>query len=108
MTTNILALLLLLAGVLLDLAANIFLKKSEGFRRRRYGAAALICVTLAFICIAGLIQIMDLSVAYSLFGALGLILTTTVDARFFGLHINRLGIGGLITMIAGVVLIKMV
>ena len=51
---------------------------------------------------------MDLSIAYAMFGALGLILTTTVDARFFGLRIRPLGICGVATMIAGVVLIKLI
>lgn len=51
---------------------------------------------------------MDLSIAYALFGAFGLLLTTIIDKFFFGLHIKPLGAIGLITMITGIVLIKMI
>ena len=108
MTLNLLGILLLISAVGLDLGANICLKKSNGFTQKRYGIAALSFVVLSFFCLAHLIRIMDLSIAYAMFGALGLILTTTVDARFFGLRIRPLGICGVATMIAGVVLIKLV
>lgn len=51
---------------------------------------------------------MDLSIAYALFGACGLLLTTIIDKLFFGLRIKPLGIIGLMTMITGIVLIKMI
>ena len=108
MTLNLLGILLLISAVGLDLGANICLKKSNGFTQKIYGIAALALVSLSFLCLAHLIRIMDLSIAYAMFGALGLILTTTVDARFFGLRIRPLGICGVATMIAGVVLIKLV
>lgn len=108
MTLNLLGILLLIGAVGLDLGANICLKKSNGFTQKIYGIAALALVSLSFLCLAHLIRIMDLSIAYAMFGALGLILTTTVDARFFGLRIRPLGICGVATMIAGVVLIKLI
>lgn len=108
MALNLLGILLLIGAVGLDLGANICLKKSNGFTQKIYGIAALALVSLSFLCLAHLIRIMDLSIAYAMFGALGLILTTTVDARFFGLRIRPLGICGVATMIAGVVLIKLV
>lgn len=108
MALNLLGILLLIGAVGLDLGANICLKKSNGFTQKIYGIAALALVSLSFLCLAHLIRIMDLSIAYAMFGTLGLILTTTVDARFFGLRIHPLGICGVATMIAGVVLIKLV
>ena len=108
MALNLLGILLLIGAVGLDLGANICLKKSNGFTQKIYGIAALALVSLSFLCLAHLIRIMDLSIAYAMFGALGLILTTTVDARFFGLRIRPLDICGVATMIAGVVLIKLV
>lgn len=108
MTSNALGILLLIGAVCLDLGANICLKKSNGFAQKAYGIAALSLVSLSFLCLAHLIRLMDLSIAYAMFGALGLILTTTVDARFFGLRIRPLGMCGVATMIAGVVLIKLI
>lgn len=107
MTANAFGILLLTAAVLFDLGANICLKKSNGFAKKSYGLSALCLVTLSFLCLAHLIRIMDLSIAYALFGVLGLLLMTTIDARFFHLRISPLGICGLATMIAGVVLIKL-
>ena len=69
MTVNLLGILLLVGAVGLDLCANICLKKSNGFTQKRYGIAALSFVVLSFFCLAHLIRIMDLSIAYAMFGA---------------------------------------
>ena len=47
-----------------------------------------VLVGFAFLCLAYAISIMDLSIAYALFGACGLLLTTIIDKLFFGLRIN--------------------
>lgn len=51
---------------------------------------------------------LDLSIAYAVWGALGILLTTCVDKAFFGLRIKPLGFVGIATMISGIVLLKMV
>lgn len=100
--------LLIVGSVFFDVLANIYLKKSQGFKRKLYGLLAVSLVGLAFLCLAYAISVMDLSIAYALFGAFGLLLTTIIDKFFFGLHIKPLGAIGLITMITGIVLIKMI
>ena len=96
--------LLIIGSVFFDVLANICLKKSQGFKYKLYGFLAISLVGFAFLCLAYAISIMDLSIAYALFGACGLLLTTI----FFGLRIKPLGIIGLMTMITGIVLIKMI
>lgn len=108
MTTNLTGILFIVSAVFCDLSANILLKKSKGFSHKKYGCGALLLVAVSFLLLANAIRIMDLSVAYALFGALGIVLTTVVDTCFFGLRISLLGIGGVIMMLAGVVLIKIV
>lgn len=49
---------------------------------------------------------LDLSIAYAVWGALGILLTTCVDKAFFGLRIKPLGFVGIATMISGIVLLK--
>lgn len=99
--------LLIGGSVLSDVAANILLKKSDGFKRRLPGVLALACVGLAFLLLAEALKYMDLSIAYSLFGAFGIILTTLVDKLFFKLQINLFGVAGLAVMISGIIMLKM-
>lgn len=100
--------LLIIGSVFFDVLANICLKKSQGFKYKLYGFLAISLVGFSFLCLAYAISIMDLSIAYALFGACGLLLTTIIDKLFFGLRIKPLGIIGLMTMITGIVLIKMI
>lgn len=108
MTDAMLATLLIIASVISDVLANVFLKKSRGFKIKKYGFAAIALVGAAFLFLAKAISVIDLSIAYSLFGAFGLILTTMVDKIFYGLKIKPVGVLGLGMMIAGIVLVKMV
>ena len=107
MTDGILGTILIICSVCFDVLANIFLKKSHGFKRKLYGIAAIGCVGIAFLFLAKAITVMDLSIAYSLFGAFGLLLTTFVDKTFFHL-ITPLGVAGIMTMISGIILIKII
>lgn len=100
--------LLILGSVISDVIANVFLKKSQGFKRKKYGFLAISFVGIAFLFLAAAISLMDLSIAYSLFGAFGLLLTTIIDKVFYNLKIRPIGVLGLFIMIGGIVLVKMV
>lgn len=104
-TTGIIYLLLAVAT---DVIANIFLKKSNGFHNKKYGFASLALIGVAFLFLAQALVTLDLSIAYAVWGALGILLTTCVDKAFFGLRIKPLGFAGIATMISGIVLLKMV
>lgn len=104
-TTGIIYLLLAVAT---DVIANIFLKKSNGFHNKKYGFASLALIGAAFLFLAQALVTLDLSIAYAVWGALGILLTTCVDKAFFGLRIKPLGFAGIATMISGIVLLKMV
>ena len=108
-TTGIIYLLLAVAT---DVIANIFLKKSNGFHNKKYGFASLALISLALIGVAFLflaqaLLTLDLSIAYATWGALGILATTFVDKLFFGLKIKPLGAFGILTMIGGIVMLKM-
>lgn len=104
-TTGIIYLLLAVAT---DVIANIFLKKSNGFHNKKYGFASLALIGVAFLFLAQALVTLDLSIAYAVWGALGILLTTCVDKAFFSLRIKPLGFAGIATMISGIVLLKMV
>ena len=65
---------LVAAAAALDVAANLMLARSDGFKKRLIGIAALALVGLAFYCLSLAVQYMDLAVAYSMWGSLGILL----------------------------------
>lgn len=101
-----LGVLCIFISVVTDVFANVCLKKSCGFKYKKYGILAMFClmITMAFLAIT--IRLMDLSIAYSLFGVFALLLTTTVDKLFFGIKLNAIAILGIFVMICGVIMLK--
>ena len=67
---------LVAAAAALDVAANLMLARSDGFKKRLIGIAALALVGLAFYCLSLAVQYMDLAVAYSMWGSLGILGTS--------------------------------
>ena len=98
----------IILAVIADVIANVCLKKSNGFANKKYGFASLALIGVAFLLMAQALVTLDLSIAYAVWGALGILLITCVDKAFFGLRIKPLGFVGIATMISGIVLLKMV
>lgn len=94
--------LFLLIAILLDVVANIVLKLSDGFRRKQHGIFSLLCIMGAFACLAQALQIIELSVAYAFWGAIGLCLTVLCDYFLFGQKLTSLGWFGMLFMVLGV------
>lgn len=92
----------LASAVSLDVLANIALKYSEGFRRKKYGLLAVAGIMAAFACLAQAIQTLELSVAYALWGAAGLCLTAATDFVLFGQRLNWFGALGLLLIVWGI------
>ena len=76
-------------------------------KNKKYGFASLALIGVAFLFLAQALLTLDLSIAYATWGALGILATTFVDKLFFGLKIKPLGAFGIITMIGGIVMLKM-
>ena len=68
-------------AIVLEIIANVFLKFSDGFRRKIYGILSLAAVLGAFSALSQAVKGIDLSVAYALWGRL----------RYRGDHRRRLG-----------------
>ena len=80
---GVLALLLVACAAALDVLANLLLARSDGFRRRLTGCAALVCIGAAFYCLSLALHHMDLSVAYALWGSFGILGTSVGGWIFF-------------------------
>ena len=62
-------------AIVLEIIANVFLKFSDGFRRKVYGILSLAAVLGAFSALSQAVKGIDLSVAYALWGGFGIAAT---------------------------------
>lgn len=97
----------LMLAVVLEIAANIFLKYSDGFRKRLPGLLSLLLVMGAFSALGQAVKGIDLAVAYALWGGFGIAATIAAGWVLFGQRLNNKGWAGVILLVAGMVLIKL-
>lgn len=94
----------LVAGVL-DVIANLLLKKSQGFKHKLLGISSILIVLCAFISLSFALKKIPLSIAYSIWGAVGIIGTIIGGRIFFEERLNALGYLGVVCVIASIVLL---
>ncbi|MHA6311598.1 MULTISPECIES: multidrug/spermidine efflux SMR transporter subunit MdtI [Pantoea] len=94
-------------AIVLEIAANIFLKYSNGFKKPLIGALSLASVLLAFSALAQAVKGIELSVAYAVWGGFGIIATVAAGWVLFGQRLNRKGWAGLTLLLAGMILLKL-
>ena len=99
--------LFIVLAAALDVAANLLLQKSDGFKHKRYGIPALVMVCLAFTLLAQVTVFIDLTIAYVSWGALA-ILGTVISARIMlGQRLNRIGWLGIVMILISIGLLKL-
>ncbi len=99
--------LIVLAGVI-DIFANLALVRADGFARgkRWWGALALVGVDLTFVCLYFALQTgMALPVAYSLWGAIGILGTTLGGYVLFRQRLKPIGVFGICLVVCAVYLL---
>lgn len=94
-------------AIVLEIVANIFLKYSDGFRRKLQGLLSIAAVLGAFSALSQAVKGIDLSVAYALWGGFGIAATLAAGWILFGQRLNPKGWVGLVLLIAGMVMIKL-
>ena len=94
-------------AIALEILANVFLKFSDGFRRKFYGIMSLAAVLGAFSALSQAVKGIDLSVAYALWGGFGIAATIAAGWVLFGQRLNHKGWAGLLLLVVGMVLIKL-
>lgn len=97
----------LCAATLLEIAANVFLKLSDGFKRKAWGVLSLLAVLAAFSALSQAVKGIELSVAYALWGGFGLVATIAAGWILFGQRLNYKGWIGVVLLLIGMVLIKL-
>ncbi|MDL2314106.1 ligand-binding protein SH3 [Desulfovibrio sp. OttesenSCG-928-C14] len=96
-----------LMAAILDIFANMLLARSEGFKRKGLGLGALTLVALAFTCLALAVRGLDLSVAYALWGGLGIIGTGLGGWLLLGQKLRPMAWLGLAMLLGGIVLLHL-
>lgn len=94
-------------AIVLEIIANVFLKFSDGFRRKTYGILSLVAVLAAFSALSQAVKGIDLSVAYALWGGFGIAATLAAGWILFGQRLNRKGWMGVVLLLVGMILIKL-
>ncbi len=93
-------------SVLLEAIANVFLKLSEGFKNKKYACAAIILVMGAFTALSFAVKGMQLSVAYAIWGGLGLVLTAILSIFLFDEWLRLSGWLGVLLILVGMIVMK--
>ncbi|MBT8767470.1 multidrug/spermidine efflux SMR transporter subunit MdtI [Metapseudomonas boanensis] len=94
-------------AITLEVVANLFLKYSDGFRKRGLGVASILCVLAAFTALAQAVQGMELSLAYAIWGGFGILATIAMGWALFGQRLAWRGWLGLVLLLGGMSLLKM-
>ncbi len=94
-------------AIVLEIIANVFLKFSDGFRRKAYGLLSIAAVLGAFSALSQAVKGIDLSVAYALWGGFGIAATPAAGWIMFGQRLNHKGWIGLVLLLAGMIMIKL-
>jgi spermidine export protein MdtI len=95
------------AAIVLEVAANVLVKYSDGFRKRLVGVLGICCILASFTALSRAVQGIDLSVAYALWGGMGIVLTALAGRALFGQRLGRVGWLGVAAIVSGVLLLEL-
>ena len=93
-------------AALIDIAANMALTRSNGFKRKLWGALAILLVLSAFTLLAQAVKEIDLAIAYASWGAIGILGTAIGGALLFKQRLKPIGWVGIAVVIAAVITMK--
>lgn len=99
--------LFMAAAILLEVAANILIKYSDGFKRRALGILGITSILASFTALSQAIKGIDLSIAYALWGGTGILLTALAGRVLFNQKLNRLSWSGIAAIVLGMLMLKM-
>lgn len=93
-------------SALIDIAANMMVAKSQGFRRLGWGLGAIVLVWTAFALLGQAVKSMDLSIAYAMWGAIGITGTALFSRILFGHRLRPIGWLGIVLIATAVAVLS--
>lgn len=100
--------LYILGSVIFDIAANVFLEMSHGFKHKRFGILAIVFIMAAFALLTLAVQGIPLFIAYATWGALSISGTALATWLLFGHKLNWVVCFGLVVLILSIVTMQLV
>lgn len=97
----------LITAIVLEVIANVLIKYSDGFRKKIWGVAGILCILAAFSSLAQAVKGIELSVAYAIWGSFGILATVTLSWILFKQRLKVHGWIGIALLIAGMSLLKL-
>ncbi|MGZ3215901.1 DMT family transporter [Paracoccus sp. T5] len=96
----------LLAAIALEVLGTTMLQRSQQFTRMGPTLLMAFCYLLSFYLLSVSLKVLPLGVAYAIWSACGVALVAMVGLVVFGQRLDLPAVGGLVLIVAGVVLIN--
>lgn len=90
-----------------DIIGNVLTKLSNGFSRKRYAVMVMVVQIAAFVFLSFALESIDLSVAYALWGALGIIATSIIGRMMFGESLHPVKLLGIAITLVAIIFLKL-
>ncbi|WP_412530587.1 SMR family transporter [Burkholderia lata] len=100
------AIVFIAVSAAIDVAANMMLEKSDGFRRRGWGVGAIVLLWIAFVLLGQAVKSIDLAIAYAMWGGIGILGTALCAKVLYEQNLKPVGWGGIVLVIAAVVVLS--
>jgi small multidrug resistance pump len=94
-------------AIIFEVAASAFLQQSEQFTRPWPTLAMVLLYAASFYSLSIAIRVIPLSIAYAIWGGLGIILTATVSFVMFRQMLDAAAFVGIALIVSGVVVINL-
>ena len=101
------ALLLLAAAIITEVAGTTALKVSNGFSRLWPSVITVVMYVLSFVLLAQTLKTIPVGTAYAIWSAVGTAMVVAIGVMFFGESLGAVKITGLVLVIVGVVLLNL-
>ena len=90
-----------------DIIGNVLTKLSNGFSRKRLAVLVMVVQIAAFVFLSFALESIDLSVAYALWGALGIIATSIIGKMMFGESLHPVKVLGIAITLVAIIFLKL-
>ena len=101
------AYLLLFVAIVIETVGDIFMTKSEGFRKKRFAFMTIMMYIPTFYILSVVMIEIPVGIAYATWSGIGMILTAIVGVLLFEEHINGKIITSLGVIVIGVLIINL-
>ncbi|MFK0569917.1 SMR family transporter [Endozoicomonas sp.] len=90
-----------------DIIGNVLTKLSNGFTKKRLAVMVMVVQIAAFVFLSFALESIDLSIAYALWGAMGIIATSIIGRMMFGESLHPVKVLGIVITLVAIVFLKL-